>query len=141
MAELSIGEVAERSGISAPTLRYYEELGILPEPERVGGKRRYSAEVLRILNAVEVAKRAGFTLTEVRTLCEMLEHGGHGSAAYRELAERKLAEVEDLIARAQVMRDFLKTCLDCNSDTSGECGCPGADLLELRPGDSLVTSR
>lgn len=140
MAELSIGEVAERSGVSAPTLRYYEELGILPEPERVGGKRRYSTDVLRILNAVEVAKRAGFTLTEIKTLSEMLEHGSHSSAAYRDLADRKLAEVEDLIARAQAMRDFLKACLDCESDGSGECGCPGADLLDLRLAAPEVTT-
>jgi len=136
MSELTIGEVAERSGVPAPTLRYYEQIGILPEPERVGGKRRYASDVLQTLKAVDVAKQAGFTLSEIKTLCEMLEAGGHVSEGFRALAERKLSDVEDLIARAEAMRDFLRACLDCDSDSTGECGCPGLELLELRPGAS-----
>lgn len=67
-AVLTIGEVARRAGVRASTIRYYEEAGLLEEPERVGGKRRYNEEVLRRLALIGGAKRAGFTLGEVRTL-------------------------------------------------------------------------
>jgi DNA-binding transcriptional MerR regulator len=67
-AFLTIGEVAGRAGVRASAIRYYEEAGLLEEPERVGGKRRYDEEVLRRLALIGSAKRAGFTLGEIRTL-------------------------------------------------------------------------
>jgi predicted site-specific integrase-resolvase len=56
-ALLTIGEVAWATGIKASAIRYYEEAGLLPEPERVGGKRRYDEEVLRRLALIRGAKR------------------------------------------------------------------------------------
>ena len=67
-ALLTIGEVARRAGVRASAIRYYEEAGLLEEPERVGGKRRYDEEALRRLALIGGAKRAGFTLGEIRTL-------------------------------------------------------------------------
>ncbi len=64
---LTIGEVVRRAGIRASAIRYYEEAGLLPEPERVGNKRRYDEGVLRRLALISGAKRAGFTLSEIRT--------------------------------------------------------------------------
>jgi MerR family redox-sensitive transcriptional activator SoxR len=61
-ALLTIGEVARRAGVRTSAIRYYEEAGLLPEPERVGGKRRYEKEILRRLALIGGAKRAGFTL-------------------------------------------------------------------------------
>jgi MerR family redox-sensitive transcriptional activator SoxR len=65
-ALLTIGEVARCTGVSTSAIRYYEEAGLLPEPERVGGKRRYEKEILRRLALIRGAKGAGFTLGEIR---------------------------------------------------------------------------
>ena len=65
-AVLTIGEVARRAGVRASAIRYYEEAGLLPAPERVGGKRRYDEGILRRLAIIGGAKRAGFTLREIR---------------------------------------------------------------------------
>lgn len=79
MARLSIGEVARQSGFPASTLRYYESVGLLPAPKRVGGQRRYDPEVLYLLHAIEIAKRAGFTVDELiamaQSMRELLEEG------------------------------------------------------------------
>jgi DNA-binding transcriptional MerR regulator len=68
LLELSIGEVARRAGIRPSAIRYYEEVGLLPEAERVGGERRYEEGVLRCLMNIRGAKRAGFTIEEMRIL-------------------------------------------------------------------------
>lgn len=57
---MTIGEVAKRSGLRPSAIRYYESVGILPEPERVHGRRRCDPDVLHVLHAVGVARAAGF---------------------------------------------------------------------------------
>lgn len=65
---MTIGEVAGRAGLNASRIRYYEEIGVLPRPERVAGQRRYGADVLRRLMIIGVAQRVGLTLTEIGDL-------------------------------------------------------------------------
>jgi DNA-binding transcriptional MerR regulator len=69
-SEWSIGEVARRAGLKRSAIRYYEQIGLLPKAERVGGQRRYDTSVLTLLSIIDVAQRAGFTLAETRTLLE-----------------------------------------------------------------------
>jgi MerR family redox-sensitive transcriptional activator SoxR len=120
-ATLSIGEVARRAGLNASAIRYYEGLGVLPEPERASGQRRYTEETVRRLHVIEVAKRAGFTLDEARVLLATQDDGTPASEQIRELALRKLPDVDALIARAQAMRDWLQTATGCNCDTLDVC--------------------
>src|SRR6266498_3026275 len=108
-ATLTIGEVARQAGLKASAIRYYESVGLLPEPERVGGQRRYDGDTLQRLRAIEVAKHAGFSLDEARVLL-----AGGGGAQLRTLAQRKLPEVDELIARAQAMRAWLVTASGCD---------------------------
>jgi DNA-binding transcriptional MerR regulator len=63
---LSTGEVAQRSGKTASTIRYYEEIGLVPAPHRIEGRRRYQPEFLRTLAVIDSAQRAGPTLDEIR---------------------------------------------------------------------------
>ncbi len=59
---MRIGEVADQAGVRTSLIRYYEDIGLLPEPERVSGQRRYDATVLRRLTVIDVAHRAGMSL-------------------------------------------------------------------------------
>ena len=61
---MRIGDVAQRAGVKTSLIRYYEEIGLLPEPERVSGQRRYDQTVLRRLAVIDVAQRAGMSLGE-----------------------------------------------------------------------------
>jgi DNA-binding transcriptional MerR regulator len=116
---LTIGQVAERAGLNASAIRYYEREGLLPAPERQGGQRRYTDETVRRLQVIDIAKRAGFSLDEARMLLD-------GAPEPRELVDRKLAEVEALIARAEAMRAWLLK--------ARECECSSLELCELFSG-------
>ncbi len=89
-ATLTIGEVAAEAGIRTSAIRYYERIGVLPEPERSAGQRRYTDVTVGRLRAVEVGKRAGFNLDEIRTLLTAEDHAAAFGDQLRELAERKL---------------------------------------------------
>ncbi|MDP9469962.1 MAG: lyase family protein, partial [Chloroflexota bacterium] len=99
MARLTIGEVARQAGICPSAIRYYEEIGLLPRPERVGGQRRYDTDVLTRLALVQMAQEAGFTIEEVRRLVAGFLEGTPASKRWRELAHRKLPEVDARIVR------------------------------------------
>jgi len=66
--ELTIGELARRTGRAASTIRYYESAGVLPEPERVGGRRGYPRDAVRRLGVIDTAQRAGLSLQEITEL-------------------------------------------------------------------------
>jgi DNA-binding transcriptional MerR regulator len=68
--ELTIGEVARRAGMATSSIRYYERVGLLPKPDRLGGQRRYDPDVLGRLGFIGVAQRAGFKLREIEQLID-----------------------------------------------------------------------
>ena len=117
---MRIGQVAEISGFSASSIRFYEAEGVLPEPERVAGRRDYEPEVLDRLAAIDVARRAGFSLEEIRGLLGAAETEQAGEAL-SELAGRKLADVEALISQAEAMRDWLRGAQACDCPTLDVC--------------------
>ena len=117
---MRIGEVAERSGLRKSAIRYYEEVGLLPEPERISGQRVYEPSILRRLALIDVSQRAGLSLGEIR---ELVNAGSAPiSDQLQELANKKLPEIEALIVRAEAMRYWLKTAQGCNCQTIDECG-------------------
>jgi MerR family redox-sensitive transcriptional activator SoxR len=121
-AELSIGEVAERAGIATSAIRFYERVGVLPQADRTNGRRRYGPETVDRLETIGVAQRAGLNLEEIGELLRSSDQG-RASERLRELARRKLPEIEDLIARAEAMREWLLMAEDC--------GCPTVDVCDL----------
>lgn len=127
---LSIGRLAQRFGLQTSAIRYYERVGVLPTPVRVGGQRRYDEHAIKRLEVLEVAKRAGFSLDEARLLLERSEAGTPAFESLRELAERKLPEVEALIARAQAMRTWLVT--------ASACSCTSFDACALFDGEATA---
>ena len=118
---LSIGEVAGESGKAASAIRYYEEIGLLPEPVRVAGRRRYRREVVRSLAVIETAQRAGLTLDEIRLLLQASPDDGAVTDRLREVAERKLPELEALIERAELVRGWLEDAARCVCPTLDDC--------------------
>ncbi len=127
---MPIGEVAERAGMSTSRIRFYEARGLLPEPERVGGKRRYGEEVLRRLAIIDAAQRVGFTLEEIRDLLGSRDEPAH--ERLRQLAVLKLPELDDLIARATSVRRVLKVCSSCNCESIDVCRMFDERVLPLR---------
>lgn len=103
LPELKIGEVARRAGIETSAIRYYERIGLLPEPDRLGGQRRYDPEVLGKLGFIGVAQSADFKLREIRELIDGVDGVSGMGEQMRSLSSRKLDEVEALLERTKAM--------------------------------------
>jgi DNA-binding transcriptional MerR regulator len=119
--ELTIGEVARRAGVATSSIRYYERRGLLPEPERVHGQRRYDSAVLGKLGFIGVAQSAGFKLSEIKDLIEGVDSAGGMGEQIRSLSSQKLDEVEALLARTQAMKGWLEVAKECGCATPAEC--------------------
>lgn len=118
---MSIGEVAAKAGVPASTLRYWERAGLLEPPSRVAGKRRYDQDVLRRLSLIALAKRAGLTIAETRTLLGGLSSTTPPPEIWRELATRKLPEINKTLAEANAMKEILEQGLQCDCLRLEDC--------------------
>jgi MerR family copper efflux transcriptional regulator len=97
---MRIGELARRSGIPATALRYYEQLGLLPEPGRTeSGYRVYSEEAADRLAFIRAAQAVGLTLAEVRQVLGVRDAGEAPCRVVTDLIEHRHAEVKDKIAQ------------------------------------------
>ena len=140
-ATLTIGEVARRVGLKTSAIRYYESVGVLPEPQRIGGQRRYGEDTIGKLRVLDVAKRAGFSLDEAKVLLATSDGDTPAYQELRELAAHKLPEVNALISRAQAMRDWLTTATGCGCESLDVCALfedGAADSLNGASADDLV---
>ena len=118
---LTIGEVARRAGVAATTLRYYEQIGLVPAPARLGGQRRYDDSVLARLEVIGLCKSAGIALDEIHLL---FADDAPGRPASRALAEAKLAEIDaqmESLARARAVIEWGMRCT-CPSIDACTCG-------------------
>ena len=122
MEELTIGDVAQRAGIRASAIRYYESVEVLPPPRRISGQRRYDTSVIERLAVIQMAQQAGFTVAEIRTLFNGFTAETPASARWEALARQKLVEVDEMIRRAQAMKRVLEEqLLRCRCLTLEEC--------------------
>ena len=113
---LTIGELARRTNRRTSALRYYEEIGLLVQPVRVSGQRRYPVETVRTLAVVDTAQRAGLSLDEIKTLLE-----GNSTEELRRIAERRLPEVDALLERATLVRSWLEAAMRCECPSLDDC--------------------
>lgn len=121
MNELSIGEVARQAGVRTSTLRYYESVGLLAPPRRVNGRRHYDPSVVKLLAVLRMARQAGFTVAEMRTLLHGFTQQTPPSQRWEALARKKLREVDALIARAEQMKRILEAGLKCGCVRLEDC--------------------
>ena len=112
MRELSIGQVAERSGLAVSALRYYDQLGLLGDIPRRAGARRFPTRVVRRLALIRAAQEAGFTLAEIKLLLDRQE-GESVRRQWEMLATRRLPELDALIERLTRLRETVANCLEC----------------------------
>jgi DNA-binding transcriptional MerR regulator len=136
---MPIGEVAERAGMSASRIRFYEARGLLPVAERSAGKRRYAEEVFRRLAIIDAAQRVGFSLEEIRDLLGSRDELAH--ERLRQLALLKLPELDDLIARATSVRRVLTICSRCSCESIAVCRMFDERVLPLRENSARSSAR
>lgn len=128
---LTIGDVATRAGVNIQTVRYYERRGILRKPRRSeSGYRQYPIDTVRLIRFIKRAQDLGFTLEEIEELIALRQSPPRQREEARELAAKKMRDIDEKLARLQAMRSALYTLVD-----SCECGrenlvCPILEALE-----------
>ena len=123
MAEdLAISDVARVFGLRTSAIRYYEQIGILPPAMRKNGQRRYDNSALFRLAVVQRARETGFTLEEIRELFFGFPPGTPPPKRWRQLSERKIAELRNRMKRLKLMETLLKRVENCRCNALDECG-------------------
>lgn len=108
MPPLQIGEVAGLAGVTAPTVRYYESIGLLKKPPRsASGYRHYSQATVRELAFIRKARALGFSLEDISEILQLTRSGKRPCARVIDLAKQHLAEVEEQLRKLAVFRDQL----------------------------------
>jgi len=120
---LGIGALAELTGKRPSAIRYYEQIGLLPAPQRVGGRRVYDAGTVRTLAVIDTAQRASLTLDEIKALLSASPDDKAAVDRLREVADRKLPEITALIERTELVRSWL--------ECAARCECPNLDQCPL----------
>ncbi|MFP3901362.1 MAG: MerR family transcriptional regulator [Acidimicrobiia bacterium] len=105
---LSIGELAERTGVAATALRYYDELGLVQPAARASGRRRYAASAVAEVGMIVFLREVGFSLAEIGSLV-----AGDGRRSWRAIVDRKLVELADQQHRLDVARTALEHAQRC----------------------------
>ena len=128
---LSVGQMAERSGVAISTLHFYESKGLIHSLRSAGNQRRYRRDTLRKVAAIRIAQRVGIPLATIReTLAGLPDGRAPTLADWRRLSAAWRGELETRIAALQSLRDQLTDCIGC--------GCLSLRRCRLRnPGDAM----
>ena len=117
---MKVGELAEATGVSVQTIRFYERRGLLPTPRRLqSGYRDYPAETVRTVLRIKRMQEVGFTLRELGYFLRSLEADPHNMPERRAFVEAKLRDIDTQIERLRAIREELGsrllTCKCCNA--------------------------
>lgn len=115
---LTIGELAHRAGVATSAVRYYEELGLLPAPARISGQRRYPETAVGLVGIVLLLRDVGFSLAEQKAL---MASRTVALDDWRRLVQRKLAELDEQITKAQTAREAIEHALRCPHEDILQC--------------------
>lgn len=125
---LTIGAVAATLGIRTSAIRYYERIGLIPRPTLSSGQRRYDADIVPLLQLINAAQQAGFTLTEIHTLVHGFDPATPPSARWAMLAAEKLTEIRTRMAHLQTMEQMIMQALACSCSSVTACATEGGTL-------------
>lgn len=120
---LTIGTLSKKTGTKVQTIRYYEQIGLMKEPERsAGGQRRYSEEDLDRLAFIRHSRQLGFSLEAIRELLGLSDDPSRSCAEADVIARRQLAQVEKRIKRLRALKkELLRMVAECKGNSVAEC--------------------
>jgi len=120
--ELTVGEVAARSGVSVSALHFYERSGLISARRTSGNQRRYRRDVLRRVALIRIAQRVGIPLADIRTALAELPDGRTPTRRdWQQLSERWQTELDERIHRLQQLRDSFTDCIGCGCLSIDRC--------------------
>ena len=121
--DLTIGELARRSGYAVQTLRYYEQIGLMPKPPRTaGGQRRYGQGLQCRLLFIRHARDLGFEIEDIRSLLDLASRPDQPCASVDAIAKAHLVSIDEKIARLTALRAEVDRMLkECATERIAEC--------------------
>ncbi len=129
--ELTIGQLAERSGVAVSALRFYESKGLIRSRRTSGNQRRYPRDTLRRVAFIRVSQRVGIPLSTIReALSRLPDERTPTRRDWRQLSESWRSELDDRIEQLTRLRDTLTDCIGCGCLSLGPCKL-------VNPGDQL----
>jgi MerR family redox-sensitive transcriptional activator SoxR len=139
--ELTVGQVAARSGVAVSAIHFYERKGLIKGWRTAGNQRRYPRPVLRRVALIKVAQRVGIPLSAIRDALNSLPRGRTPTAKdWGTLSRRWKADLTERIARLTRLRDELTNCIGCGCLSLDSCPLynPGDKLSKEGPGPRLL---
>ena len=120
---MNIGEAAERCGLPAKTIRYYEDIGlVMPSGRKANGYRDYDEQDLNLLKFVQRARSLGFTVEECRELLDLYRDRSRASADVKAIAQSRIADIRRKIDELQSMEATLAELVEhCHGDARPDC--------------------
>jgi MerR family transcriptional regulator, redox-sensitive transcriptional activator SoxR len=140
-AQLTVGQVALRSGVAVSAIHFYEAKGLIRGWRTHGNQRRYQREVLRRVAIIKVAQRLGIPLSAIRSALASLPKERTPTAKdWAALSARWQADLDDRIARLTKLRNQLSSCIGCGCLSLEACPLynPGDTLAQDGPGPRLL---
>jgi MerR family transcriptional regulator, redox-sensitive transcriptional activator SoxR len=137
MAELTIGELSERSGVATSALRFYEDRGLIDSRRTTGNQRRYARATLRRVAFIRTAQRVGLTLEEIADAMATLPDSRTPTKAdWARLSRSWRPRLDEQIRRIELLRDRLDGCIGCGCLSLRTCTLinPEDWLAEQGPG-------
>jgi MerR family transcriptional regulator, redox-sensitive transcriptional activator SoxR len=118
---MKIGELARQSGLNASAIRYYEKMGLLSQPHRISGQRRYSTDALDRVLLIRFAGEMGFSLPEIKIFLTGLRNGAPVGSRWKKLAQSKIQEVLRNMQREKRLKSLLEHLLQCRCVSLNVC--------------------
>jgi MerR family copper efflux transcriptional regulator len=120
---MNIGSIASETGVPTKTIRYYESIGLIPEPPRQdNGYRSYLPTHVEMLRFIQRARSLGFSLKDISKLLDLWQDSNRPSADVKELTLHHIEEIENKIKELESVRDSLKSLAgQCNGDDRPDC--------------------
>jgi MerR family transcriptional regulator, redox-sensitive transcriptional activator SoxR len=135
--ELTVGQLADRSGVAVSALHFYESKGLIGSRRTAGNQRRYTRDVLRRVAFIRLSQRVGIPLNDIREALALLPEGRTPTRAdWARLSAGWRAELDERILQLQRLRDDLTDCIGCGCLSLQRCRLsnPGDELGDEGPG-------
>lgn len=133
---LSIGVLAQQTGCTVPTVRYYEEIGLLPAgPRTEGGRRVYGQAAVRRLTFIRRCREFGFSIEQVRELVSLVDEPDRPCIEVRDVASKHLAQLREKLAELQALERNMEAFV-CSCDTA----CAGGAAVDCTILEDLASS-
>ena len=131
---MNIGEIAQKSGLPAKTIRYYEDIGLVTPARSDNGYRQFSSNDLHKLTFLFRSRTLGFSIEDCRTLMALYEDETRASSDVKQVARQHLARIDQKLVELQSMRDTLSHLVtECAGDNRPDCPILN-DLSGASPG-------